>query len=40
MDRKATRVESDPYTSNVSFRVAQSVDGPWEELSEGSGLLQ
>lgn len=40
MDRKATRVEYDPYTSNVSFRVAQSVDGPWEELSEGSGLLK
>ena len=38
--RKATRVICNPYLASIDFMVSQSVNGPWEELSDGSGLLQ
>lgn len=38
--KKATRITYDPYTNKVCFKTSQSIDGPWSELAEDSGLLR
>lgn len=38
--RKATRVICNPYLASLDFMISQSVNGPWEELSDSSDLLQ
>lgn len=33
MAKKAVRIKYDPFACNVSFRIAQSVGGSWQEPS-------
>lgn len=40
MAKKAVRIKYDPFACNVLFQIAQSVDGPWREPSEGAALLK
>lgn len=40
MAKKAVRIKYDPFACNVSFRIAQSVGGSWQEPSEGAALLK
>lgn len=38
--RKATRITYDPFTNRVGFKIAKSIEGPWEDLDDSSELLQ
>ncbi len=38
--KKATRITYDPFANSIEFKIAQSADGPWTDLSDGSALLK
>lgn len=38
--RKATRITYDPFENTIGFKIAQQVEGPFTDLSEGSSLLK
>ena len=38
--KKVTRIEYDPFTNSIEFKIAQSIEGHWTGLSDGSALLK